>query len=210
MDLNEVRAQLMRDGLDASEAGTDPLRLFQRWSQEAQAWDLPLAGWATLATVREDGGPTARAVIVREVDARGFVFYSNYESRKGRELAALPLACLLFVWTPVERQVRIEGSVERISDRESDAFYSGRPLGARLEVWASHQSRPVADRSILEAALAHAHERYGEQPSRPLHWGGYRVVPESYEFWQGREDRIHDRLVYRRSGAGWALTRLSP
>jgi pyridoxamine 5'-phosphate oxidase len=149
-------------------------------------------------------------VLLKGVDERGFVFYTNYLSRKGRELLARPAASLVFLWSELERQVRIEGRVERVSAAESDEYYASRPLGARLSAWASPQSAPAADRAALEQAMEEARRRYGEQPPRPPHWGGYRVIPEALEFWQGRANRLHDRLVYARAADGWRIERLAP
>lgn len=210
MDLSKLRLQYMQTGLYEETANRDPLLQFQAWLQGAIDAGLPLPHAMTLATVTEAGLPTARSVILRGLDERGFVFYTNYESRKGRELAALPAACLLFVWSPIERQVRVDGRVEKVSEAESDAFYASRPLEVRLEAWASSQSQPVAGRGELEAALAQAKQRYGDDPPRPPYWGGYRLVPDSYEFWQGRDDRLHDRLLYSRESDGWSIQRLAP
>ena len=210
MDLTEFRLQYMRTGLYEATADRDPLLQFQAWLQSAIDAGLPLPHTMTLATVTEIGLPTARSLILRGLDERGFVFYTNYQSRKGRELAMLPAACLLFVWAPIERQVRVDGRVEKISEAESDTFYASRPLDVRLEAWASTQSQAVARRSQLEAAMAEARRRYGDEPPRPPHWGGYRLFPDSYEFWQGRDDRLHDRLLYQRDREGWSIQRLAP
>ena len=200
----------MRTGLYEATADPDPLRQFESWLRDATDAGLPLPGSMILATVTETGGPTARAVILRGLDERGFVWLTNYRSRKGHELAAKPQASLLFLWSPIERQVRVDGTVAKISDAESDDFYASRPLEVRLEAWASAQSQPVSDRSQLEAAMAEAEKRYGTDPPRPPHWGGYRLMPGSYEFWQGRDDRIHDRLLYTRKSETWAIQRLAP
>ncbi len=210
MDLTELRLHYMRTGLDETTVNPDPLRLFEGWLQGAIDAGLPLPHAMTLATITEAALPTARSLILRGLNERGFVFYTNYESRKGRELAALPNACLLFAWTPIERQVRVDGSVEKIGEAESDAFYASRPLEVRLEAWASTQSRPVAGRGQLEAAMAEAKQRYGDDPPRPPSFGGYRLTPTSYEFWQGRDDRLHDRLLYSRTESGWTIQRLAP
>jgi len=164
----------------------------------------------TLATVTSSGAPSARIVLLKGVERGGFVFYTNYLSRKGRELERNTKACLLLLWSDLERQVRIDGAVEKVTPADSDAYYATRPLGARLSAWASSQSEKVDSRKVLETAMADAKRRYGESPPRPPHWGGYRVIPQEIEFWQGRADRLHDRLLYLRKGDNWAIERLSP
>jgi pyridoxamine 5'-phosphate oxidase len=164
----------------------------------------------TLATVDASGAPDARIVLLKGLERGGFAFYTNYRSRKARELQARPAACLVFQWSELERQVRIEGTVEKVSSEESDAYFASRPLGARLSAWASAQSESVSSRKVLEEAMDEARTRYGDAPPRPPHWGGYRVIPQSIEFWQGRADRLHDRLLYTRAGAAWSMDRLAP
>ena len=200
----------MRAGLSEADALADPFMQFDRWFRDALAAELPLANAMTLATVAPSGAPDARIVLLKGVDGGGFVFYTSYDSRKGRELAARPEACLVFLWTQLERQVRIEGSVEKVTAAESDAYFASRPAGARLSARASAQSSVVAGRSVLESAVQREKSRYGDNPPRPVSWGGYRVIPSQIEFWQGRENRLHDRLLYRRDAGRWILERLAP
>lgn len=200
----------MRAGLREADALADPLAQFERWFKEALAAKLPLVNAMTLATVTPQGAPDARIVLLKGIEAGGFVFYTNYDSRKGRELAARAEACLVFFWSELERQVRIEGSVEKVSASDSDAYFASRPVGARLSANASAQSAVVPGRAFLEKAMAAQQAKYGDNPPRPAHWGGYRVVPACVEFWQGRENRLHDRLLYRRAGGRWTIERLAP
>ena len=210
MNIADLRQEYMRAGFAEADAHADPLAQFERWFRDAQGAELPLPNAMTLATVSADGTPSARVVLLKAVEHGGFTFYSNYLSRKGRELEAHPFGCLVFLWAELERQVRIEGAVERVAAEESDAYFDTRPLGARLSAWASAQSDGVADRGTLERALQANRAKYGERPPRPPHWGGYRLMPAAIEFWQGRADRLHDRLLYRRSPQGWTIERLAP
>lgn len=211
LDIAALRQEYMRSGLSEADALADPIVQFERWLQAALDAGLPLPNAMTLATVSAAGAPSARIVLLKGIEAGCFVFYTNYESRKGRELALQPQACLVFLWSSLERQVRVEGSVEMVPDSVSDQYWHGRPLGARHSAWASAQSATVANRGALETELAAMRERHGEAPPRPAHWGGYRVVPHTIEFWQGRADRLHDRLLYRSvPGRGWKIERLAP
>ena len=210
MNVTDLRQEYMRSGLSETQADADPFRQFEIWFEDARRAKLPLPNAMTLATVGSSGKPSARVVLLKGVDRGGFVFYTNYRSRKGRELEARAQACLVFMWSDLERQVRIEGDVEKVTAEESAAYFASRPLGARLSAWASAQSERVADRGALEASLAQARRRHGDRPPRPEHWGGYRVIPDEMEFWQGRADRLHDRLLYRRSAGGWRIERLAP
>jgi pyridoxamine 5'-phosphate oxidase len=210
MNIADLRQEYMRSGLSEAQADADPIRQFERWFEDALRAGLPLPNAMTLASVTSAGAPSARIVLLKGVEDGSFLFYTNYLSRKGRELAGRSSACLLFLWSPLERQVRVDGTVTKVTPAESDAYYATRPLGARLSAWASAQSETVAKREVLEQAMEQARERYRDNPPRPPHWGGYRVVPQEIEFWQGRSDRLHDRLLYRRSSGSWTLERLSP
>lgn len=212
MAFRELRRSYRQGGLSEDEAGDDPLALFLAWIQEARDSNAVLEPNAmALATADADGTPSARMVLLKEADADGFVFYTNRESRKGAELDARGRAALVFWWEPLERQVRVEGAVERTSDAETASYYATRPRESRIGAWASHQTRPIDDRSALEAQFAAADAAHpGDDVPVPPWWGGYRVVPDAIEFWQGRLGRMHDRLRYERSGAGWTRVRLQP
>ena len=210
-DPSQLRVDYKRATLSERDAASDPFELFTRWFDEAVAAAIPEPNAMTLATVDAAGRPTARIVLMKGVDARGVVFHTNYDSRKGRDLAANPRAALLFFWVGLERQVRIDGAAERVSAEDSDAYFAARPRGSQISAWASPQSARVADRAWLEARVAEFEARFasGAVP-RPPNWGGMRVVPDRFEFWQGRTSRLHDRLVWSRQGDRWTIERLAP
>ena len=209
--LADLRKDYARGSLDETSVDADPIRQFEAWFKQALDARLPEPNTMTLATVDARGYPSARIVLIKGVDERGFVFFTNYESRKGLDLAANPHASLLFYWIELERQVRVEGTVVKTAADESDAYFNSRPLGSRIGAWASDQSRPIESRALLEAREKSFSERFGDNPPRPPHWGGYRLVPDTIEFWQGRPSRLHDRILYTRvSGGDWRISRLSP
>ena len=210
MNIADIRKDYALKRLDESDVDADPFKQFHAWLREALAAEVPEPTAMTLATVDDEGSPSARIMLLKALDGRGFVFYTNYESRKGRELAARPRAALTFFWKELERQVRIEGSVEKVSAAESDEYFASRPLGSRIGAWASTQSATIASRPWLEARVKDAEAQYGEKPPRPPHWGGFRVIPDWLEFWQGRQSRLHDRIAYTRESTGWVVSRLSP
>lgn len=213
--IGETVADLRKDygqaRLDESDVAIDPMDQFTRWFEEALKAEVNEPNAMSVATVGEDGRPTSRIVLVKQFDARGFTWYTNYDSQKGKQLASKPFAALLFFWSELERQVRIEGRVERTSAEESDKYFNSRPLKSRLSAIASEQSEPIANRAALEQHYEDVARQYGEAPPRPQHWGGFRLVPERIEFWQGRRSRFHDRIVYTRQEDGsWTRQRLQP
>jgi len=211
LSVHDSRKDFDRLSLTEGELDPDPIRQFRCWFEAATLSEIPEPNAMVLATASPDGRPSARIVLLRGYDEQGFVFFTNYDSRKGRELAANPHAALVFHWHDLERQVRVEGPVVQVSAEESDAYFQSRPAGSRLGAWASRQSEVIADREILEARVRALEIQYADgRIPRPEHWGGYRVIPTVLEFWQGRPSRLHDRLRYTRSAGGWLIERLAP
>ncbi|MBS0663014.1 MAG: pyridoxamine 5'-phosphate oxidase [Verrucomicrobia bacterium] len=212
MSLADLRKEYSLAGLTERDLARDPFRQFEKWFQEAEASKLVEPNAMVLSTAARDGRPAGRTVLLKNVDGRGFVFYTNYESRKGRELDANPRASLVFPWFAFERQVIVEGTVTKVTREESEAYFHSRPLSSQLAAWASAQSSIVPNRKALEEAMKDVERKYaGQVVPLPPYWGGFRVVPETVEFWQGRRNRLHDRLRYRRAAdGGWTVERLAP
>lgn len=211
MSIASLRREYARARLDEATVSSDPVEEFTRWFDEAVKAQVLEPNAMTLATATSDGAPSARTVLLKGFDQRGFVFFTDYRSRKGVELERNARAALVFYWGELERQVRITGTVERTSVQESEAYFRTRPVGSRLGAWVSHQSRVIPSRAQLESGLREVKERFSsDEIPLPPHWGGYRVLPQEIEFWQGRENRLHDRIRYTRDGEGWKVERLSP
>jgi len=206
----QLRKNYTLGQLSETEVSADPLLLFQLWFDQAIKAQCPEPNSMTLATADAMGNPSARIVLLKGADQNGFTFFTNYESQKGKELAARPQAALLFHWHELERQVRIKGKVERVTSAESDDYYHSRPPASRLGAWTSPQSAEIPNREFLEEAEKRLKEKFGDAPPRPEHWGGYRLHPTDIEFWQGRPSRLHDRILYRLDGGEWKITRLAP
>lgn len=208
--LADLRKSYERDELDENASASEPLVQFQQWLRQAMDAQIPEPNAMTLATVGPDGRPSTRIVLIKDMDERGLVWYTNYDSRKGQQLEGNPFAALQFHWVELERVVRIEGAVEKVDAAQSDAYFASRPLDSRLGAWASPQSQVISSRAVLVANAAKAAAQHGLHPSRPPHWGGYRLKPDRWEFWQGRRSRLHDRLCYRLVDGQWVRERLAP
>ena len=206
----DLRKSYERAELDEAAAASAPLAQFKSWLQQAITAQVPEPNAMTLATVNPEGRPSTRIVLIKAVDAQGLVWYSNFNSRKGQELAGNPMAALQFHWVELERVVRIEGRVQRVADEQADLYYASRPLDSRIGAWASPQSQVISSRAVLLAQATRYAAQFGLSPPRPPHWGGYRLVPDRWEFWQGRKNRLHDRLSYRLIAGQWLRERLAP
>lgn len=207
----DLRKEYSRASLTETDVLPNPIDQFRKWFDEALKAEVPEANAMSVSTVGSNGRPSSRILLIKDIDQCGFTWFTNYESRKGNELAQNPYAALLFYWIPLERQVRIEGRVERIQEADSEAYFQSRPLGSRIGAIASAQSRPVTSREALEARVVEVERQVGDHPPRPVHWGGYRLLPDYLEFWQGRPSRLHDRIAYALQPDGtWLRQRLQP
>ena len=211
IEIADLRKDYTLNGLDLADVLPDPIAQFRQWFDAAVQAGIPEPNAMHLGTVAENGRPSGRIVLIKDVDERGFVFYTNYESQKGQALIARPVASLTFFYPELERQIRIEGVVEKVSAEESDIYFNSRPRGSQIGAWVSQQSTVIASRAVLEDRQRDLETRFADQPvPRPPHWGGFRVIPDLIEFWQGRPSRLHDRIYYRLAGGSWVLERVSP
>lgn len=211
IELADLRKEYTLNGLDTDDVHPDPIAQFRQWFEAALQAGIPEPNAMHLTTIGPNGRPSGRIVLVKDVDERGFTFYTNYESQKGTELTAHPVASLTFFYPELERQIRVEGQVEKVSAEESDAYFASRPRGSQIGAWVSHQSAVIAGREVLEQRQQELERRFDGQPvPRPPHWGGFRVVPDRVEFWQGRPSRLHDRIRYRLDNGAWIIERISP
>lgn len=210
MKIADLRTEYTFAGLRRADLHADPLQQFRNWFQAALSAGVPEPNAMTLSTVDSVGQPSSRIVLLKDIDPRGFTFYTNYQSRKGRELAANPKAGLTIFWPGLERQVSVRGACEKLSRQESEVYFKSRPIGSRLGAWASDQSSPIPNREFLENKLNEITAKFGENPPLPDYWGGYLLIPQTVDFWQGRPNRLHDRFLYTRTETGWKTERLSP
>ena len=209
--ISDLRNEYTLSGLDLSDVSPNPIDQFRRWFEAALSAHLPEPNAMHISTITAEGRPNGRIVLLKDVSDQGFTFYTNYESNKGRQLISHPFAALTFFYPELERQIRIEGQIEKVSADESDAYFASRPRGSQIGAWVSHQSSIIDNRDVLETRQRELETQFAEKPiPRPPHWGGFRVMPDSLEFWQGRPSRLHDRIRYRKKGAEWVIDRLSP